>query len=380
MVQRVFRMRSRNMQRRFYFLILFMIILFTVRIFFGLIVWNKARANRRRNQLKASSVSMDNSLSKARDCHKNLSLRIIEQNDVPLNPAFFLNTGNLSYLTPRQACAVESTHRNSGKIPVVLMSRDVLEVQKNNATCFLYSKLRINFFTYDFATLANNTPLEKATTEVENSDFPAEHFADMLRQLIIYQFGGTYLDLDFIILKKLTNLRNTIVMTNKNRNMDSVMAKNETCKANGTSEQGYLTNGYFQLDKGHPLTWEVIESMGVKFKRHLKRTSIGPLLTTTTFLSLYKTSYLSNFKSANIQVLPTFTFFPIGSHAANENLWSKTSRSTKDWENMFACSYGVHFFSHLTNDRKVKRNEKHEAYSYLAKKHCPFSFFSRKHF
>jgi len=64
-----------------------------------------------------------------------------------------------------------------------------------------YSNVRI--WKLDISEYIKGTPLENwdFMSKVKSSRWPVVHSSDILRYLTLWKYGGTYLDLDFVILK-----------------------------------------------------------------------------------------------------------------------------------------------------------------------------------
>ncbi|XP_075251634.1 lactosylceramide 4-alpha-galactosyltransferase-like [Convolutriloba macropyga] len=327
------------------------------------------------NKLDASYASFDPDPI----CSARLKLENFTGQNLPHKPLYFIETANHEFLNPRQSCTVESAVRNSGRTPIILHSSEYLDLRLSNATCQLLKNGNVRFFRYDFESLSKDTPLESLVGELKSSPKFVEHYSDMLRQILIYKFGGVYLDLDFVVLKNLNSLNNSIAMTRMQRNStNDVLKVNETCQLREPDEKGHIQNAFISLDKGHLLTWAIMENMKTRFSRKTGRAGIGPLLATRSFREVYQTRNISGFSGTDIKVLPTFNFFPIGAGKATQFLWLRPENETTEngWDELFSCSYAVHFYSYLTKNIPVNRNANLEAYAHLAPKHCPNSYWS----
>ena len=53
----------------------------------------------------------------------------------------------------------------------------------------------------DFANLVNNTPLAKIFQESSHTKYFLNNISDIIRVVLLWQFGGTFLDSDVISLK-----------------------------------------------------------------------------------------------------------------------------------------------------------------------------------
>ena len=116
-------------------------------------------------------------------------------------------------LLSRQACAVESAAMRSGLSVNVIIFSQVLDL-RDNTTCKLYkSNYSIKFYSIDLETFTQDTPLESffSSSKLVNSEYSAVHKADALRLLMVYKFGGFYLDLDYVVFNDLTHYHNMVV-------------------------------------------------------------------------------------------------------------------------------------------------------------------------
>lgn len=157
------------------------------------------------------------------DCYKNPYpteyelLRDIIEDPVPTGPKniFFLETScakdaNVRVtMNARQLCAVESAAKNNPEHQVHLLFVANLVLSNASDSWPMLKQLlkypniqlrRINISNY-----AENTPLDYWMQEgkVFESSYAASHLSDALRYLTLFKFGGTYLDLDVVVLKNL---------------------------------------------------------------------------------------------------------------------------------------------------------------------------------
>jgi len=73
---------------------------------------------------------------------------------------FFLETSGRSWLTPREACALESASKFSQLRVNILFTSPFMDTF-DNATCFLYMTVdNINFYTINIAKIFSQTPLQ----------------------------------------------------------------------------------------------------------------------------------------------------------------------------------------------------------------------------
>ncbi|XP_075265481.1 lactosylceramide 4-alpha-galactosyltransferase-like [Convolutriloba macropyga] len=318
-----------------------------------------------------------------KSCPRSIELKELEEKDLPDFPLFFVETARHSSLDARQACTIESAVRNSGRSPVILMSSQYLIPEKSNATCQLLNKFgdQVKFFKYDFSDFVKGTPLEAlVVSELNRNQQIVTHESDMMRQVAIYKYGGMYLDLDFVIVKNLLALKNSVTMTNMARNYETAYNNSEYCNPQGPSERGHIQNAFVSFEKHHPLPWLIMEKLVKGYHGDQPRHMTGPLMSTGAITELYKTNNLRGYSTSNLTVLPTYSFFPSGANRAHELFNYKKDLSPKDWDNFFQCTYAVHFYSYLSKNWSIGKNPARSAYVYLAPKHCPVSFQSTEKF
>lgn len=141
--------------------------------------------------------------------NKNLnSLPELSPNEVTRNSIFFLETScnhqNGINLTLRQSCAVESAAKLNPnlKIFVLFVAPSFLNYESDILNVFSKYK-NINLRYINFVKYAYDTPLQDfvASNTIFTSDWPVSHTSDLLRFLTLWKFGGTYLDLDVVLMK-----------------------------------------------------------------------------------------------------------------------------------------------------------------------------------
>lgn len=124
--------------------------------------------------------------------------------------------GKTVSITPRQACAVESAARMNPNMTVYLLYASPIKF--TNASFFpsksertlsellKYDNIRIR--RVDLNKYTKNTPLEGwyRTRQLQKSTYPNSHASDVLRYLSLWKYGGTYLDLDVVVMKNLESL------------------------------------------------------------------------------------------------------------------------------------------------------------------------------
>lgn len=137
----------------------------------------------------------------------------LNPNEVSKNSIFFIETScnhkNGYNLNLRQGCAIESAANLNPNLKIFVLfvapsfiSNESNVIQKLNTHKNVYFR-HINFVNYTY-----KTPLQNyvATNTIFTSQWPVSHASDLLRYLTLWKFGGTYLDLDVVLMKLIFKL------------------------------------------------------------------------------------------------------------------------------------------------------------------------------
>ena len=204
---------------------------------------------------------------------------------------FFIETSGRSWLTPREACTLESAEKFSNlDINMIFVAKE-LDLN-DNSTCYLYQnskkirkklkilknlillltlspfrsdnwsneihifKFLLSFYTINITEAVKNTPIENLYNlpEFKSSPNRMTHLSDSLRLVLIYKFGGFYSDIDMIVIKDMSKLRNVFANIGVR----------------------HIPNGEFQLEKNHRIMLPILTKIKEEYKGQ-GRTEIGPL-------------------------------------------------------------------------------------------------------
>lgn len=127
----------------------------------------------------------------------------------------------------RRACAIQSAaiHNPNRDIFVLFASPvafnwkegDSFENLKSTSPIFKIFSLYPNIYlrNVNMTTFAVGTPIEELEKrgDVYASKFNVSHLSDVIRLVILYKYGGLYLDADFIILRNLDDIASTFFAT-----------------------------------------------------------------------------------------------------------------------------------------------------------------------
>jgi len=245
---------------------------------------------------------------------------------------------------PRELLSLESVLKSHPKGCVVIVSRTM---DSKSGRKILEPLLDRGFRVYpvapDFSLLFNNTPAQAwldrlKEGKVDPGTIPiTQNLSNLLRLVILYKYGGIYLDLDVIILKDISSLRNSI----------GTQSVNATTKAWRT-----LNNAVLIFDKGHPLLLKFIEEFASHFNGNLWGNN-GPLLVSRV------ARRVANDPRFEFSILSPMAFYPVDwlrihrlftepkSKAQIKRAWDKLHQLTKE-------SYGLHLWNKFSRNLRIE--------------------------
>ncbi|XP_049869415.1 lactosylceramide 4-alpha-galactosyltransferase-like [Pectinophora gossypiella] len=123
---------------------------------------------------------------------------------------FLIETSCKGYLDLRQLCAVKSAARAHPDWQINLLF--VGPVTHEKLTTGILSSLQayenVVIARVYLSQIVKDTPLERVLTEnlLETSEYRYAHVSDIIRLLLLWKFGGVYMDLDIVVLKPFDDL------------------------------------------------------------------------------------------------------------------------------------------------------------------------------
>lgn len=304
--------------------------------------------------------------------------QLSQEDSVPdNNRIFFHETSGRRFITARQSCAVESAAKFNPQRRIQLYlhtdglskggmeSLSVLRQYSNIAISILNREKEENYFA--------NTPLHSWYKEGhwQNSTFRSGHLSDYVRFVSAWKGGGLYLDIDFVSNKPLQADSPTF------RNFFSVLERAHV----------FLSNGVFQLDRGHWLLDAVLQEMAQIPYNSSSWSVHGPLLLSRMMKDVCNLNLpnLHVLPSCNVSVLPHQYFFPVDYQqwdAYFRNVDAYDASDLAELMGRMGESHAIHVWNHLscqnqtTNEQPIKkRRRKHRTvYDILAAKNCPLTY------
>ncbi|KAK7246537.1 hypothetical protein RIF29_41406 [Crotalaria pallida] len=196
----------------------------------------------------------------------------------------------------REFFSMESLFKSHPKACLVIVSKSLdSEEGMKILTPFVKNGFRVIAIAPDFNFLFKDTHAETWFNKLKHGNVnPGEvslgqNLSNLLRLVLLYKFGGTYIDADVVVLKSFSKLRNTIG------------AQNFDAK---TGKWSRLNNAVLIFDKKHPLLFKFIEEFALTFDGN-KWGHNGPYLISRVV------SRVSGREGFNFTVLPPSAFYPV---------------------------------------------------------------------
>ncbi|XP_049820394.1 lactosylceramide 4-alpha-galactosyltransferase-like isoform X2 [Aethina tumida] len=298
-------------------------------------------------------------------CYSSLSPSLKDIMDMDIegsNSIFFLETSCNSHkqgkiiLSPRQACAVESAAKINSEYNIYLIYASPSQIrnegtESDRVISRLLSYKNVYIAHVNIWRIIKRSPVEKLflSGKLENSTYPITHASDIIRFIIMWKFGGIYLDLDMIFLKSFNTLP---------KNFGGAQSKDII----NSAVMGFENKGV-----GLTYVTSCLNDLNNTFKG-TEWAYNGPGLITRFSQKQCKTKNFEVLKVCEeYTVLPQNTF-----NAIPWNEWQKYFNETYNTEvqTKIKDSYGIHVWNKNSKQWKLSLESK-ATYMTLAKEFCP---------
>ncbi|MED6167962.1 hypothetical protein PIB30_007633 [Stylosanthes scabra] len=257
----------------------------------------------------------------------------------------------------REMMSVESVFKVHPGACLVILAR-TLETKRGYTVLkpLLDGGFKVQVVTPDLPFLFKGTPAEAWFHELmegkkDPGEIPlAQNLSNLIRLVVLYKYGGIYIDADFIVLKPLTGLRNSIGA----QSMD-LRSKHWT----------RLNNAVLIFDMKHPLLHEFISEFSLTFDGN-KWGHNGPYLVSRVIKRLLKRP---GFK---FKILPPMAFYPADWNKTRSFLRKPKTKNESKWVEakvlqLRAETYGVHLWNRQSRRLTI---EEGSVIGKLASDHC----------
>lgn len=245
----------------------------------------------------------------------------------------------------RELFVLESLFKTNPKGCLVILSNTLDSIDGSKLLQPLIQiGFRVRAISLDLYSLFNNTPAQIWFNQIKNGSKNAgeiplpQNLSNLIRLSALYKYGGVYLDTDFIILKDLSRLRN------------SIGAQSVDVNGNWTR----LNNAILVFDKNHELMYKFIEEFASTFDGDVWGHN-GPYLVTRVVDRVVR------IRDFNFTILPPIAFYPVD--------WIRIPRffarpdpndpTGQKWlkaklQHLSRASYGVHLWNRQSSRLKIE--------------------------
>lgn len=166
-----------------------------------------------------------------------------------------------------------------------------------------------------------------------------QNLSNLLRLVLLYKFGGVYIDTDVVVLKSMSRLRNVIGA--------------QTLDA-GTGNWSRLNNAVLAFDKGHPLLFKFIQEFALTFDGN-KWGHNGPYLVSRVVARVGRRPGYGNFA-----VMPPSAFYPVDWSRVRSLFRGPRGHLHAKWlhdklRHIRSRSYAVHLWNKQSRKLRVER-------------------------
>ncbi|KAF8397313.1 hypothetical protein HHK36_016226 [Tetracentron sinense] len=202
---------------------------------------------------------------------------------------------------------------------------------------------RVLAVTPDLSFLLESTPAEAWLDEMKKGnkdpgEIPlAQNLSNLLRLAALYKYGGIYLDTDFVVLKKLSGLRNSI-------GAQSIDIE--------TGNWTRLNNAVLVFEKNHPLLFKFIEEFSLTFDGN-KWGHNGPYLVSRVVARVGRRP------GYNFTVLPPMAFYPADWNRISGFFHRPKNPANSKWVKakllqLSGDTYGVHLWNKQSSRLRIE--------------------------
>lgn len=257
----------------------------------------------------------------------------------------------------REVFAMESVFKSHPLGCLMILSQTMDSTEgKAILKPLLQSGFKVAAVAPDLPFLFKETPAEAWFEEIKagNKDpgeIPlAQNLSNLLRLAVLYKYGGVYLDTDFIVLKKLSGLRNVIGAQSMNPE---------------TRNWTRLNNAVLIFDRNHPLVYKFIQEFSLTFDGN-KWGHNGPYLVSRVV------ERVKNRPGYDFTVLPPMAFYPLNWNRIRGFFQKPNNRVESRWVaakllQMSGETYGVHLWNKQSRRLNIDEGS---IMSYLISQNC----------
>ncbi|XP_067125307.1 lactosylceramide 4-alpha-galactosyltransferase-like [Centruroides vittatus] len=258
---------------------------------------------------------------------------------------FFVETAG-NFLNLRQACSIESAaiHHSQSSIKVMILkdADDAYGLTK------MYPNIKVNRI--DLNDTFEGTPLKTwfRNNQWATSKFRTNDISNALRIVLIWKFGGIYLDLDVVVLKPLYNINNFAIIQDKST----------------------VNNAIFRFDQGHNFLYKCLQNVEKSYRKNVWG-SIGLKLFTETVKDYCNIRSFRNLSALNCDIN---VLSENAGYAIPYTKWKQYFRPpTSENKYILNESYAIHVWNYLSKNETIRIGTG-SVYETAMKVNCPFIY------
>ncbi|CAK9133879.1 unnamed protein product [Ilex paraguariensis] len=248
-----------------------------------------------------------------------------------------------SFMGQREFLAMESLFKSNPHGCLIVLSRSMDSVAGDRIFKPLRDRgFKIMAITPDLPFLFKNTPAESWLDDMKSGnkdpgEIPlAQNLSNLIRLAVLYQYGGVYLDTDFIVLKDFSGLRN------------SVGAQSTDVSGKWTR----LNNAVLVFDRNHPLLYKFIKEFANTFDGN-RWGHNGPYLVSRVVEKVRKT------RGSRVTVLLPMAFYPVDWTKIAGFFTRPNDRAYSKWVEAKLLqlkreTYGVHLWNRQSSGLRIE--------------------------
>ncbi|XP_057801272.1 uncharacterized protein LOC131016579 [Salvia miltiorrhiza] len=245
----------------------------------------------------------------------------------------------------RELFGLESLFKTNPKGCLIILSNTLDSIHGSKLLQPLIEiGFRVRAISLDLSSLFNDTPAEIWFDQIKNGSKNAgeiplpQNLSNLIRLAALYKYGGVYLDTDFIILKDLSRLRN------------SIGAQSVDVNGNWTR----LNNAILVFDKNHQLVYKFMEEFASTFDGNIWGHN-GPYLVTRVVDRVVRV------RDFNFTILPPIVFYPVDwiriprfFARPDHNDLAEQKWVTAKLRHLSRASYGVHLWNRQSSRLRIE--------------------------
>ncbi|CAB3368006.1 Hypothetical predicted protein [Cloeon dipterum] len=281
--------------------------------------------------------------------------KFLDQRDPGRAAYFFVETSCNGLVNARQACAVESAallHPDADVYLLLLSPPPELDVRRQNPSVanLMDGYRNVHVLYFNLVDYFKGGPLEQwfRSGALRASNFEQSHTSDAFRYYTLWKYGGTYMDLDIILLRSLSALTNFA----------------------GAESSEDIAAGVLNLERHSTLAMECVREIRDHFRGDDWGAN-GPGVITRTVQKLCGTENTQEMTfdrcKGRFQVMPPLDFYPIPWR--QWRLYFNIS-SSNDTMRRLSKSRAIHVWNKFSAATPVQVGSR-QPYGLLAAKFCP---------